>query len=123
MAASGVIPTLMLSSLAILASRGGGVGAGVHGRAGDILTDITAMATRTTATVMDIPAMDMVTTVTVTAMAAKALAANTALLLGQEWLSYSVDSPVQAIIAGQSMECWGLRRGGQFGPTSRITVT
>src|ERR1044071_6458570 len=50
MATNGVMPGLMLSSLAILAFRGGGVGAGVHGRAGDILMDITAMAIRTTAT-------------------------------------------------------------------------
>jgi hypothetical protein len=126
MATGGVIPDLVLSSLAILAFRGGGVGAGVHGRAaGDILTGTTAMATRTPATVM--AAMAMVTTVTVTAtvtaMAAKALTANTALPLGPEWLSYSADSPVPAIIAGQSMESWGLRRGGQFEPTSKITDT
>jgi hypothetical protein len=122
MATGGVIPDLVLSSLAILAFRGGGVGAGVHGRAaGDILTGTTAMATRTPATVM--AAMAMVTTATVTAMAAKALTANTALPLGPEWLSYSADSPVPAIIAGQSMESWGLRRGGQFEPTSKITDT
>jgi hypothetical protein len=122
MATSGVIPDLVLSSLAILAFRGGGVGAGVHGRAaGDTLTGTTAMATRTPATVM--AAMAMVTTATVTAMAAKALTANTALPLGPEWLSYSADSPVPAIIAGQSMEFWGLRRGGQFEPTSKITDT
>jgi hypothetical protein len=125
MATGGVMPSLTLYSLAILAFRGGGVGAGVRGRAGDILTDITAMAirimaTRITATVMDIPAMGMVNTVTGTVTAK---AANTALLLAQEWLSYSADLPVPAIIEAQSMESWGLRRAEQFGPTRRSTGT
>jgi hypothetical protein len=114
----------------ISAFRGGGVGAGVHGRAGD-LTDITAtairiMATRITATVMDIPAMDTAITVTGMDMATAAnlaKAANTAPLLGQEWLSYSADSPVPAIIMAQSMESWVLRHAKQFGRTRRSTDT
>jgi hypothetical protein len=85
MATNGVMPSLMLSSLAILAFRGGGVGAGVHGRAGDILMDITAMVIRTTATRTMATVMAMVTTVTVTGTAmAPEMAANTALLLNRE---------------------------------------
>ena len=82
MATDGVSPGLMLSSSAVLAFRGGGAGAGVHGagagvhrRAGDgrdilldptamamrTATDLTAMAPRTVTTagmVMEAPATD-----------------------------------------------------------------
>jgi hypothetical protein len=77
--------------------------------------------------------MDTVITVTVTAMdMATVLAANTVLVakaanttlpLGREWLSCNGDSLAPAIIAGQSMESWGLRRGEQFELTNRTTVT
>ena len=66
----------------ISAFRGGGVGAGVHGRAGDILTDITAMAIRIMATPITATVMGTVKTVTGT-VAGKAVV-NTALLPGQE---------------------------------------
>jgi len=76
--------------------------------------------------VTDIPATDMVTMGMGTATAmdmATEIAAKTAPLPGREWLSYSADSPAPAIIADQSMESWGLRRGEQFGPTRRTMVT
>jgi len=117
----------------ISASRGGGAGAGVHGRAGDILMDITAMAihimaTRITATVTDTPPTDTVITVTgmVTDMATAAnltKGANTAPPLDQEWLSYSADCPVRAIITAQSMEFWVLRHAKRFGLTRNSTGT
>jgi hypothetical protein len=120
--------TIVSSSSAISAFQGGGAGAG------DI-QDIMAMGIRTatTGTAMairtDTAVMDTVTTATVTAMdmatvlAANTVAANTALRLGREWPSYNGDSHAPAIIAGQSMESWGLRRGAQFELTNRSTVT
>ena len=47
------------------------------------------------------------------------MAANTALPLGRESLSYNGDSPALVVIAGQSMESSGLRRGEQYAPTRR----
>jgi hypothetical protein len=124
MAAGGVITGLPLSSLAISAFHGGGVGAGAHGLvdgAGAIPTTATAIMVMETLTAT---AMAMVTTVTAMAtITVTVMTANTALLLGHEWLSYSADSPVLAIIAGQSMAFWGLKRGEQFGLTRRRTGT
>jgi hypothetical protein len=128
MATGGATPTLMLSSLAILVFRGGGAGAGAHGPAGALPITDTAIPTAIMDTAMGIPATDTVTTVTVTATVivtgpVTAKVANTALLLGQESLSYSADFPARVIITDQSMESWGLRHGEQSGPTRRSTVT
>jgi hypothetical protein len=110
--AIGGIVTLWSLSVAS-AFRIGGVGA----HPGDIHMD-TAMGTRTDTTGMDtaITAMAMVTGTDM------AVAANTALPLGREWPSYNGDSPVRAIIADQSMESSGLRRGEQYVPTRQTTV-
>jgi hypothetical protein len=79
----------------------------------DILT--TAMAT---GTVTDMVVTGTGTdTATTTATIAK-IANTTAVPLGRAWLSYNGDSPGLAIITGQSTEFLGLRRDGQFEPTS-----
>jgi hypothetical protein len=103
--AIGGIVTLWSLSVAS-AFRIGGVGA----HPGDIHMD-TAMGTRTdttgTATAIRMAMAAMDTAITAMAMVTgtdMAVAANTALPLGREWPSYNGDSPVRAIIAGQSME-------------------
>ena len=125
--------TILSSSSAISAFQGGGAGAGdiqdIMAMDIRMATTGTAMAIRTDTAAMVTEVMDTVTTATVTAMdmatvlAANTVAANTALRLGREWPSYNGDSHAPAIIAGQSMESWGLRRGAQFELTNRSTVT
>jgi hypothetical protein len=108
------------------AFRIGGAGVGAH--PGDIHMD-TAMGTRTdttgTATAIRTVMAAMDTAITAMAMVTgtdMAVAANTALPLGREWPSYNGDSPVRAIIADQSMESSGLRRGAQYVPTRQTTA-
>ena len=118
METNGVIPRLMSSLLAILGSHGGGVGAGVRGQAGATATPTTATAIMVTGT------LTATTTDTVTPMAMEMdMVTNTALPPNREWPSYSADWLALAIIAGQSMESWDRRRGGQFGPTNKTTDT
>ena len=118
--------TIMLSSSAASAFPAGGAGVGAGILTGAIRITDTDMAIRTVTTGMDmdIPATDTAIMGTETVMdMATGTVANTALLPDRKYPSYSADSPAPAIIADQSMESWGPKRGAQSGPTSRTTVT
>ena len=93
-----IIDSLMMSSSAASAFRGGGVGAGVLRGVGAraIRTAITAVTT----TAATVPVMD------------------TAIAVGLEWLNYRAGSLARAITMALSTESWDLRLGEQFGPTS-----
>jgi hypothetical protein len=110
--------------------QGGGAGAA-------ILTGATAIPTTDTMIMATHMAMGMATDILTTAMATgtvtdmvvtdtdtdtdtttATIANTTAVPLGRAWLSYNGDSPGLAIITGQSTEFLGLRRDGQFEPTS-----
>jgi hypothetical protein len=102
-----IIITMMSSSLAASAFRGGGAGA--------IRTDITDMDTRTIT-------MDMVMDMDMAMMAtATDPITGTALPADQGSLSCNADLLAPAIIGAPSMVSWGLKREEQFGLTSATT--
>ena len=119
-ATGGVIPAITSCSLAILAFRGGGAGAGALGQAagaGDtrtvitatvILTTVAAMATRTTVTATD---------------TAPSTSLTTEIAADPESPSCNGGCHGLVITVDPSTESWGRKHGAQSGRTSKNTVT
>lgn len=120
----GVIPTIMWSSSAILAFLGGGVGAGAHGQAGagDIRTDITAMAILTTAAGV-IPTMVTAMGMVMATDTAQSTSLSTVAAANPELLNCSGDCHALVITADPLTESLGHRRDVQSGRTNKTTAT
>ena len=116
MAIDGVTQGIMWSSLAVLAFPGGGVGAGVHGLAGDGATrmDITGTVTRTTALATMATAMDTGPSISMDSMEIAA---------SPESPNYNAGCNALVITTDPLTESWGDKRGAQSGHTNRTTAT
>src|SRR5438876_7265287 len=120
----------MSSSSEALAFPGGGVGAGVHGQAGDgagaTHMDITATVIRTTAA-MVIPtmvtAMDTVASTSLSTDTAASTSLSTEIAASPESRNCNVGCNALVITTDPLTESWGHKRGAQSGPTNRSTAT
>ena len=119
-ATSGVIPAITSCSLAILAFRGGGAGAGALGQAVGAGEDI---PTVTTATVI-LTTVAATDTAMVTATdTAPSTSLSTGVAANPESPSCNGGCHGLVITVDPSMESWDHKRGVQSGRTSKNTVT